>query len=146
MGSGVHPDLCDVHGYRIPVPPEGYNTGDPGQDFRMQMLSAAATEALLAEVRRAYLDSEEMRTLYATFDLSAQVNSPVQRALQLAITSSRKYTRFTFPNCPQLKAKINWILQRHQCEIIRNNHLIDLECQISVHALGRINEVIDFIP
>lgn len=146
MGSDVHPDLRDAHGYRVPVPPDGYNTGDVDQDFRMQVLSAAATEAILVEVRFAYLNSEEMRTLYKTFDLRPEVNSPVQWALRLAINSSRKYTRIRIPNCPQLKAKIRWILQRHQCQIIGNDHLHDLHCEIAVHALGRINECVDFIP
>lgn len=141
----VHPSLRNANGYRDPVPPDGFNTGCEGQNFRMQMLASAACEEIMIEVRRAFLNSEEMRALHATFDLSPQCNSPVQRALQLVVTSSRKYTRFRFPNCPQLKHKIRWILGRHQCQLIGNEHLHDLSCELSVHALGRIHETHDFI-
>lgn len=141
----VHPELIDPSGWRVAVPPEGFAQGDPDQAFRLQVLASSATEQVLAEIRWAYLQSKEIRTLYKTFDLTEEVNLPVQRALRLQITSSRKYTKFRFPNCPQLKAAIHWILVRHKCQAVGRDHLLDLECEIAVPALGRINETHDFI-
>lgn len=140
VGLVIVPEvLLDSNGYRRPVPHEGF------EDFREQVLATASTEQLLAEIRYAYKQSEEMRTLVATFDMRVEVNSPVQRALQLRVSSSRKYTRITFPNVPKLKAAIRWILSRHHCSIVGHGNLLDLEYTISTHALGRINEHLDFL-
>lgn len=140
----VHPKLLDDNGIRRPIPPEGFALDNPDESFRLQVLAASATEHVLAEIRWAYLLSDEVRILYNTFDLREEVNSPVQRALQLQIHSSRKYTRITFPNCPGLKRHIHAILANHRCMRVGHDQLLDLHCTVSVPSLGLINEIHDF--
>jgi len=125
--------MLDGRGIRTPQPKIEKNKF---WGMRELMMISAANEVMLAEVRFAYLHSEEIRTLYATFDLSPQVNSPVQRELRLTVDSTNKCTHFTFPNCPRLSAQIHWILTRHKCETIGHDYLLGLTRRISVPCLG----------
>jgi hypothetical protein len=131
-------EFIDGRGIRKPLPPEGFD------DFRLQLLVSASVGKLISEIEHAYLTSEEIRTLYRTFDMTEEHNRPVQRALRLEIASSRKYTRFRFPNCPQLKASIHWILTRHLCETVGRDHLLDMHCTITVPCLGRVNNTMEW--
>lgn len=122
--------MLDQYEQRIAAP---YPTFE---DFSQAMIATAANEKMLSEIRWLYMNSEEITTLYKTFDLCPRANSPVQRALQLSITSSRKYTRIKFPNCPKLVKAIGYVLRKHRCAAVGNDHRHDLYIEVTIPRLG----------
>jgi len=145
--------MLDAHGYRAAVPPEGWVFDESLDDFRKEMftagaagITAEANRRLLDEVRRAYQGSDEMRALHGALDQSDICNRPVKSALGLHVQSSRKYTRFKFPNCPRLRVEVVRILEHHKCDTNVRAYMHDIHVEITIPRLGQVNEFTDYSP
>lgn len=114
---------------------EAVEPGGP-PDLRAAVQVAADAAAIVAELRQAFLASDEVASLRQAYHAEVGV--------RLTISSSRKYTRFEFPNCPRLHFKFEKVLERHRCVLHRGTPY-DTTFVLTIPRLGCPDETIDWI-
>lgn len=106
-------------------------------DFRDAVIASAEAAVIVDDLRAAFLKSDDMQKLRAV--LASEVS------IRMRIYSSNKYTRFTFPNCPDLLYWVKHILTQYNCELIGDDHWYGHEVEITIPRLGCPDEIIHWV-
>jgi hypothetical protein len=117
-------------------PPE-----DWPDDIRVTTRYAALSvqcENLVQEIEALFQASPEIAALRATFDDEVQI--------AMRMSSSRKYTRFEFPNCPGLLAGVLEIFAKHELgnDMPRLANHRNFTIEIGTLRIGPVNETFYF--
>lgn len=126
--------LCQADGAWLPEP--AYRKAVPWEhpeDFREAVQLTADMVRIRDAVEKLFLDSEEIAMLRQCYD--------TQTPIDLVISSSRKYTRFKFPNCTKLKTAVYDLLRDEHCDITGQPFTCDGCIELTVPRLGNLHHV-----
>lgn len=119
---------------RWPVPPIDAQP----DDIRVTVGYAMRTDQLMQGVRELFQNSDEMRQLSHVFGANVDVH--------MGVTSSRKYTKFEFPRCPNLLEGLVQLLAYHGLEAKIDSYTYQwtMLVQVSTVRIGAVNETITY--